>query len=280
MIPSDAEVESFLHDAFEQNFDLLKLESGHALTTDIKDLAWHQVLYYWRKLRDIATHVTDTEVRLNLPNQVSPDHRKFGIEGVVDIVREADKTVMYDIKTHDADLVRENLPDYEGQLNVYAYIWKTLRGQPLDLTTIIATAYPESLNAALKEDPPNPAKIKHELEAWDPLVEIEYDHAHVTDAVADFGTIVDCIEDSKFEPPSIDRLHTRYGSTHREYASSICRYCDARFSCSAYREYALSSAGRATSALRTYLTDYGTDLDVEDRLTSSLDELPSMESLE
>jgi len=113
MNPTDKEIEAFLRESFEQNFELLKLESGHSLGADIKDAAWNQVLFYWRKLKDIATRVTETEVRLNLPDQESPGGRKFGIEGVVDIVREGDQTVMYDIKTHDADQVRENIADYE-----------------------------------------------------------------------------------------------------------------------------------------------------------------------
>lgn len=52
---------------------------------------------------------------------------------------------MYDLKTHDPDYIRTNLGDYEDQLNIYAYIWKTLRRQDLDEAAIIATQFPESL---------------------------------------------------------------------------------------------------------------------------------------
>jgi len=277
---TDKEVETFLREAFEQNFEVLKLESGHSLGGEIKDLAWNQVLFYWRKLKDVATRVTETEVRLNLPNQVSPGGRKFGIEGVVDIVQEEDKTVMYDIKTHEADQVRENIEDYEGQLNIYAHIWKNLRGQPLDATTIIATAFPDSFREALKESPPNRDKILHEFLKWNPLVEIEFDPAHVEEAITDFGMVADCIEGGDFVPASIEKLRTRSGRERREFASHVCRYCDARFSCISYRGYAMASSGRAEVALRQYLTDFGTDLDQQDWLTGNLEVIPASEVLE
>jgi len=277
---TDQEVESFLRESFEQNFELLKLESGHSLGADIKDFAWNQVLFYWRKLKDVATRVTETEVRLNLPNQVSPGDRKFGIEGVVDIVREEDKTVMYDIKTHEAEQVRENIEDYEHQLNIYAHIWKSLRGQSLDATTIIATAFPDSFRDALKESPPNRDKIYNEFLKWNPLVEIKFDPAHVEEVIADFGTVVDCIEGDDFVPASTDKLRTRSGRERREFASHVCRYCDARYSCSSYRDYAMVSSGRAEVALRQYLTDFGTDLDQQDWLTGNLEVIPAVEVLE
>ena len=59
---------------------------------------------YFRKMREVAETVSETEVKLTLPEQVSPHGNKFTIEGVVDIIRENESTTMYDIKTHDADL--------------------------------------------------------------------------------------------------------------------------------------------------------------------------------
>lgn len=277
---SEEEIESFLCESFEQNFELLKLESGHSIGADIKELAWNQVLFYWRKLKDIATRVTETEVRLNLPNQISPGGHKFGIEGVVDIVREEDKTIMYDIKTHEADQVRENIKDYEGQLNIYAHIWKNLRGQPLDATTIIATAFPDSFQQALKGPSPNREKIFSEFQKWNPLVEIKFDPTHVEEVISDFGTVVDCIESADYAPASIEKLRTRSGRENREFASHVCRYCDARYSCGSYREYAISSHGRAEGALRQYLTNFDTDLDQQEWLTGNLEIIPAVEVLE
>lgn len=269
MMEADQEIETFLKETFERNFELLKLESGHSLGADIKETAWMQVLFYWRKLKDIANRVTDTEVRLNLPGQVTPQGKKFGIEGVVDIVREDEKTIMYDIKTHEADQVRENIAEYENQLNIYAHIWKNLRGQPLDATTIIATAYPESLKEALAEG--DPARIEYEYQKWDPLVEITFDPSHVDEIISRFGSVVDCIENGEFHPAPLDKLRTRSGRERREFASHICRYCDARFSCDSYRKYAFEGHGRAELALRQYLDDFGTEVDQQDWLSASLE---------
>ena len=85
---------------------MLRLKGGHALTDEGRQNAFNQILFYWKKLNSIAKKVTDTEVKLTLPEQITPDGRKFSIEGIVDIVREEDETWMYDIKTHDPEYVR------------------------------------------------------------------------------------------------------------------------------------------------------------------------------
>jgi hypothetical protein len=73
------------------------------------------------------------------------------------------RTVMYDVKTHDAEYVRVNRKLYEQQLNVYAYIWQELRGQPLDETAVIATDFPEGIKQALNSG--DEAQLAYELEA-------------------------------------------------------------------------------------------------------------------
>jgi len=104
-MPEDtlADIESFIRQVFEENFELLAAESGHTISAASKETALQQVLLYWRKLRDVAEHVTDTEVHLTLPGQYTPQGREYAIEGVVDIVREDDRILMYDIKAHDAE---------------------------------------------------------------------------------------------------------------------------------------------------------------------------------
>src|SRR5215213_3223816 len=101
-----AAIETRLKEIFELNFEHIRLEGGVPFTPEIKEQAWQQVLYYYRKLHEVAENVTDKEVKLTLPNLTSPEHRTYTIEGVVDIVREQDEVWMYDIKTHDAELVR------------------------------------------------------------------------------------------------------------------------------------------------------------------------------
>lgn len=237
---SDNDIEQFLSQTFEDNYGTLRLEGGHGLTPDIKDYAYQQVLRYWQKLKQVAESVTDTEVPLVLPNQQTPKKRQYNIEGVVDILREEDRTVMYDIKTHDGDYVRENRDLYEKQLNVYAYIWQELRGQPLDETAVIATSFPEKLEKAIKAG--NPVEIIEAMEQWDPLIPIPFDKAHVKDTIADFGKVVDAIEDKTFSPAPLEVLKRKDGASL--FATRVCRNCDARFSCSSYRSYATTSRSR------------------------------------
>lgn len=168
----DLTIEAQIKELFEQNYEMMRLEGGHALSADVKQGALNQVLFYWRKLREVAENVTDTEVMLSLPEQLTPEGRKYTIEGVVDIIREQDQTIMYDIKTHDSDYVRGNVPEYEKQLNVYAHIWQGLRQQELDQTAIIATSLPITLRDAVRKD--NQRHIVTEMQRWQPLIDIPF----------------------------------------------------------------------------------------------------------
>ena len=187
----DEEIEQFIHDAFEDNFERLRQESGHSITPDVKEAALLQVLMYWKKMRNIAEKVTETEVKLTLPEQVTPEGRKYSIRGVVDIVNEDQQTRMYDIKTHDADYVRDNVELYEKQLNMYAHIWQTLRGQELDGTAIIATELTNDLKRALRIG--NPELIEAAIQKWEPLVDVQIDSVSLDKTISDFGSIVDKI---------------------------------------------------------------------------------------
>lgn len=237
---SEIDIEQFLRETFEDNYRTLRLEGGHGLTPDIKDYAYQQVLRYWQKLKQVAENVTDTEVPLVLPNQQTPKKRHYNIEGVVDILREEGRTVMYDIKTHDGDYVRDNRDLYEKQLNVYAHIWQELRRQPLDETAVIATSFPERLEKAIKSG--NQDEIVEAMEEWDPLIPIPFDKEHVKDTIADFGKAVDAIEDKTFGPAPVEVLKRKDGGSL--FATRVCRNCDARFSCSSYRTYAATSRAR------------------------------------
>ena len=266
---TDAQIEEFIREALEKNFEGLRLESGHSISAPLKQTALNQALFYWRKLKDVATRITQTEVRLNLPGQTTPKGRKFGIEGVVDIVREGDKVVIYDIKTHDAEHVQANAGDYEGQLNIYAHIWQNLRGQPLDEVAIIATAYPETLRDALAAQ--NEEELLREFEAWDPVVGIEVDPDHVQNIIRDFGRAVDCIEDGEFAPVPLEVLKSPFGKRNALFGTSVCRNCDARFSCDSYIQYATGSRARKEAAFKQYLEDYGTELEQQEWLSGELE---------
>lgn len=270
---SQEPIEDFILRHFEENFLRLKFESGHGLAPEVKEAAKRQVLLYWRRLRDVAVTITDTEVRLNLPGQKTPKKRKFCIEGVVDIVREKGRTVMYDLKTHDPDHVRQNLPEYERQLNVYAFIWKNLRQQDLNETAILATQFPDSLNAAWEYRDENSAAFEQQLQQWDPIIPIPLDPQHVQETIQGFACAVDDIEDGKYSPPQTSRLK-QIEVRNQIFATRVCRNCDVRFSCNTYREYVQTSRSRDLPRFSEIYEDTGTDEDHQSRIEAGLETVP------
>ncbi|WP_299463558.1 PD-(D/E)XK nuclease family protein [uncultured Microscilla sp.] len=240
----EREIEDFMISRFDQNYEILSLTYGRGLAEDVKDTALQQVWIYWQKMREVAKKVTETEVKLILPNQKTPEGRPFTIEGVVDIVREKDKTIMYDIKTHAAEDVKSNQEFYEKQLNVYAYIWQTLRSQQLDETAIIATSYPKALKEAIVAEDEDAQE--EELAKWEPLIPIEFSQERVEQTIELFGKVVDCIEAGKFNPPSQSILRER-DFYKRQFATRVCRNCDARFSCDAYLTYYKKQAEKSAN---------------------------------
>ncbi len=269
----DQEIEAFIRRVFEQNYEELRLDSGHAISPDVKETALQQALLYWRTMRDVAENVTDTEVRLSLPGQETPAGRDFTIEGVVDIVRDNDRTVMYDIKTHDAGYVRANIDIYEQQLNVYAHIWHHLRGQALDEMAVIATNYPDGVRDALAAG--DERHLAHALGQWRPLVPIDFNERRVDETIRAFGEVVDAIEQGQFAPPPAGRLEELMPGTNRlRFATHVCRNCDARFSCSSYRQYAGQAGGAAGRSLAFYGFAETPDAEQEAWRAATLDAAP------
>ena len=249
----DNKIAEIINHFFEENYAWLQLEGGHRLTPYVKEAALRQVQMYWYRLGDIAMNVTDTEVRLTLPEQTSPKGRKYTIEGVVDMVRDDNQTIMYDIKTHQSGDVRAGLETYQRQLNVYAHIWQQLRNQELDEMAIIATAIPPEVMEAYRRR--DRQRFDLELERWDPLVDIPMEQEKVEAMIRDFGTIVDRIEDKQFTPPPVETLWQRTEEGRDTFATRVCRNCDARFSCASYREYALASNIRRDFNFNEYFAD-------------------------
>ncbi|MGC9986276.1 MAG: PD-(D/E)XK nuclease family protein [Polyangia bacterium] len=274
---ADDAVEQHIYESFEHNYDLLRQEGGHVLAEGTKRQALEQSLMYWRKLKSIATSVTETEVKLALPGQVTPKGRQFVIEGVVDIVRECDEVRMYDLKTHEERDVRAELVLYEDQLNVYAHIWTNIRRQDLTGTAIIATQLPKELREALRSG--DSATISEALQAWQPVVDLPFDKANVDRTIADFGRCVDSIEDAEFAPPSLEEIGQPRGMRRRKnhgetiaakesagptFAQSHCQNCDARFSCPSYRALPREKPGRGRrleTAKANPATNYQQELD-------------------
>lgn len=262
------EIEKEIKDIFDRNYEMLKLEGGHALTGDVRQAALQQVLFYYRKLQGIAEKVTETEVKLTLPDQKTPDGRPFTIEGVVDIVREDDHIWMYDIKTHDPEYIAANKDLYEDQLNVYAHIYQTLRCNQLDHTAIIATSFPRALQLAIAAG--DPQQIQQQVDKWDPVIELEFDHSKVKATIKCFGQTVDDIESNRFEPCSLETLKEKVPGTNTIFATRVCRNCDTRFSCESYRQYALQTGARSASNFKKYFEDYGDELQQEEFITANI----------
>jgi len=262
------QIEERIREIFEENYELLRLEGGHALTEDIRNYALNQVIFYYKKMKEVAEKVSETEVKLTLPEQRTPKGRRFSIEGIVDIVREDDEVWMYDIKTHDLDFVMANKHLYEKQLNVYGYIWSQLRQNQLDHTAIISTAFPMALKRAWQEN--DLAKAMHEMEKWNPLVEIESQPENVKSTINDFAAIVDEIEENHFEPASLVTLQTEWGNSGTKFATRVCRNCDARFSCESYRRYMLGTGDKGKASFKKYIEDIAPEGDQEEWLNASL----------
>jgi hypothetical protein len=254
---TDAEVEERIREFFDRNYDLLRQEGGHVLAEGAKRQALEQSLLYWRKLKAIATSVTETEVKLSLSGLKTPKGRPFVLEGVVDIVREGDEVRMYDLKTHEESEVRAEREVYEDQLNVYAHIWKGVRRQSLHGTAIIATRLPAELREALRTR--EPKAINAAMASWDPVVDLPFDENKITRTIKDFGRCIDAIENGEFDPPAADMLGKRRGTRRRKdhgdtpsvgaereptFAQIHCRDCDARFSCASYLQHQRNEARR------------------------------------
>lgn len=236
---NNTDIEAYLCEVFEENYERLRMEGGQPLSENSKQAALEQVLFYWRKLASLAQKVTETEVRLNLPEQITAKGRKYNIEGVVDIVHEDGQTTLYDIKTNDPQYIRANSNFYEMQLNIYAYIWQNLQNQSLDKTAVIATALPEALKEAIKHG--DDQAIVEVMEQWEPIIDIPFDQQQIDDAIQDFGEVVDAIEDKNFAPPPVEKLTSKTHGTNTLWADRICGNCDARYSCSSHRSYITSS---------------------------------------
>ena len=266
-----------IREFFETNYrQILAAGGAHVLTPRALEQARQQVEHYWKKMRDIATSVTETEVRLQLPNQKTPKGRSFVIEGVVDLVREADRIRMYDIKTHYCGEVAKNLESYSAQLNVYAYVWRELRGNAVHEMGVIAVQLPGSLREAIREGRID--DIRAELEQWNLLVPIPFTDSSLDGVFKKIAETVDKIEDGDFAPPAVKKLREVAGMDSGRagpgltFATLHCRNCDGRFSCDSYREYALNARPRGKQFdLRRYLDIAVDDGELDDWIDGNIE---------
>ena len=263
-------IEKQLRAIFEENYEFIKAEGGHAITDYIKEEAYNQILYYLKKNFELIKKITDAEVKLTLPERVSPNQKlKYAIDGIVDIIQEGNETWMYDIKSHDRFSIENNKELYRQQLNVYAYIWKSLRGNDLDNTAVISTSLPNTLINAIRNG--NSEYIEHEMQSWQPVIPLGYSEDEIESMIEQFGETVEDIENNRFAAPPAERLFEKEDGERNIFAVRICRNCDARFSCDSFRQYVRQS-DRGNQGIRKYLDDYGTDFSTEDFIEGNLSE--------
>lgn len=265
---TDQEVYEQIEEIFNENYEVMQITSGSYLSEDIKKIALLQIIYYYKRLKGIAEKVTHTEVKLTLPDQKTPHGRNFTIEGIVDIIKEEKDTWMYDIKTHDAEYIKENKEYYESQLNVYAFIWQKLRGEYLGHTAIISTALPSNLKEAIQFQ--DQQRIDVELKKWEPVIELPYEEDRVESTVNDFADVVDCIENKDFIPPLPEKLKSKFEGTNTTFGTFICRNCDARYSCSSFRKYIQDSGQKMKGNFQKFFEDIAPDLEQEDWVNTHL----------
>jgi hypothetical protein len=244
-----------LRKMFEDNFEMIRLDSGHALTAYTKEQAWKQVLWYWQKLGYIAKSVTETEHKITLPLQKTLKGRHFTIEGIVDILCTEGTTWMYDIKTHDLEYILSNLNLYEEQLNIYAYVYQKIKQLKLDHIGIISTNIPKDLVRIMRTG--NDDQIKKALDEWHPVVEMDFTTDNIEATISNFANVVDAIEDKSFTAPPLEKLKAKV-SEHSsvKFATRVCSNCDARFSCPSYRAYLQENQySYDRSQMKKYLID-------------------------
>ena len=226
----------------------------------MKEKAFQQVLYYWKKNRDLIDRITKSEVKLSLPEQKTPGNQiPYTMEGVVDIVQEKDGVWLYDLKTHDQERVKANLTPYKEQLFIYAYIWKNLQGNKLDNTAIISTPLPYKLEKAIELGKPD--LVEREVKNWEPIIPIGYSEEEVADMIDNFGEVVEHIENSDFTPPAVDTLLNAQNGMKKPFGVQICRNCDIRFSCKSYAEYMKVSKGANRNNMYKYMCARAEDQD-------------------
>jgi hypothetical protein len=125
------------------------------------------------------------------------------------------------------------------------------------------------MKAAL--DSENEEYIAREMEKWDPVINVNFDHNKVAETIADFAKVVDKIENHSFEAPSLDYLTRKLEGTNIIFATRTCRNCDGRFSCPAYREYALQSGAKSGADFKKFYEEYRDDTDQEAFITANID---------
>lgn len=270
------DIEEFIKLRLKENLKLMQAETGQRVNLNVVIAAERQALAYWHTMRLIAERITETEVKLSLPECTTPKGRTFTIEGVVDIVQEDSEMSIYDIKTMPRDYVENNKSKFAMQLNVYAHILGGLKGFKVKKAAVIATAPADGLKRKFNKIDLSNEDFIDMLKSMDPFVAIPLNEESITDTITKFGKIVDSIQDGDFKPKSLGELKRKdvEGAKTRQFGTDVCRNCDARFSCSSYRAFRsipenLKKVKRKDTNIWEFFTDCGDSLDVSDELDAN-----------
>lgn len=235
---------------FDRNYMLLEHETGRSLSPQLRKAALLQVIVYWYAMRSVAERVTETEVRLVLPLQSSPQKRKFNLEGVVDLIRTDAGIFMHDIKSLDKEVIEGQLDSYAEQLGVYAHIWQTLNNQRIDGASVISTAIPREISEKLEGvDIHDESAVLEVLKGWNPTIDVNVTQPEIAQITEKFGTVVDKISCKEFSPANVFKLKQKPDGQSRDFGSLICRKCDGRFSCESYREFMKDKDGKLANLI-------------------------------
>lgn len=254
-----------INQLFEDTYESIMAENSGGLDPDAVREAKRHVMMYWEKLgNEVASKVTETEVPLSLMGQTTPNGKiEYSIYGIVDVVREGEQVTLYDIKTHPTSHINEDKLRFAPQLNIYAYMYKQLRSVAVTRTCIIATEPPE----VLKQVNPDDLYDHPDFIGWDPIIDIEFDEHQMADTIREFGEVVQAIENRVFTPMTVEQI---VDSGAKNNGQIYCRKCDARFSCSAYIDYAKQKGGVTARSVQFYMDNGMTDDEVEQRQDDSV----------
>lgn len=268
------EIEEFIRLRLKENLKVMQAETGQRVNQSVVIAAERQALAYWFTMRKLAEKITETEVKLSLPECRSPKGRTFTIEGVVDIVQEDAGMSIYDIKTMPRDYVEKNKLKFAMQLNVYAHILAGLKGYKVKKAAVIATAPADGVKRRFNTD--SYEAFIEILRSIDPQVDIPLNEDSIADTITKFGEVVDRIQDGDFKPKSEEDLKRKEieGGKTRQFGTDVCRNCDVRFSCASYRAFRsipenLKKVKRKDTNIWEFFTDCGDSLDVSDGLDAN-----------
>ena len=230
------DIEQFIRQASRRT-STTRAESGHALSPEVKNAAFQQVLHYWRRLHDLAERITDTEVRLNLPNA----RRRAGSSAsrawwTSSARRNGRRCTTSRPTTRSSSARTGTLPGPAQHLRAHLV---QARGAAPGQTAVISTHLPAAVKDAISGG--DAETIADEMGRWEPVIPIRFDADNVETTIQDLGKVVNRIEGGKCSSASVARLRKRDGE--RTFGDRVCGSCDVR-NRARLREYADAPRGR------------------------------------